>query len=218
MTENQFNIIKNLIENADCSQINLIEAQNNDGRLTSAFSENIIINFLKQLFIKNNMNISIKESPIRHWHDITLHLDNKEIIPVNIKITTGDQADNINSKKGMFYALTGLWPDDIKGLHTNSGFNKLLLENYNPNNSKDYYFIVFFKNERTFLFSSLKRLVSLVPNGNNLPFQCKWKNNLVNTNRTTKEQCDYILNTYIDSFIKKASGLDFLLEWREKNG
>lgn len=40
-------------------------------------------------------------------------------------------------------------------------------------NNKDYYFLVINKtNNADIFFNSLKMLYELIPNGNNLPFQC----------------------------------------------
>lgn len=218
MTNERFNLLKNTIEKASFSNQDLIQSFNGDGRLTSAISESLIIDFLRDLFIKNNISITIEVAPIRHWYDFLIKFEDGESIPVNLKITTGNQADNISSRKGMFYALTGISPDKIRGLERHVSFNEQLLKNYNPYNHKDYFFVIYFKDTETFLFTSLKRIETLTPNGSNLPFQCKWKNNLIYTQRDEKEQSEYILNTFIDSFIKKASGLNILLKWRDENG
>ena len=218
MTIEKFNLIKEIIETAFFSNTNLIQAKNKDGRLTSANSEDNVISFLKTLFNENNIDAIIQDAPApRWWYDCLIIFDNGEKIPVNVKITEGNQADNVSSKKGMFYALTGLWPENIKGLNQWASFNEILLKNYNPNLDTDYYFIIYFKDNETFLFTSLKHIETLVPNGNNLPFQCKWKDADIYTSRSIKEQSYYILNTFIDSFIKKQSGLDVLLKWRNEN-
>lgn len=217
MLNNDFMMLKNCIEKAVFSNQDLITANNGDGRLTSAISENTVITFFQDFFEKNNTPAKIVPAPTtRCWYDCLIQLNNGEKIPVNIKITTGNQADNISSKQGMFFALTGIWPESVRGLNHWDTFNQKLLENYNPHNNKDYYFIIYFKEEEKFFFSSLKRINVLTPNGSNLPFQCKWKNNLTYTQRLDQEQGLYILNTFIDSFIKKANGLDILLQWREE--
>lgn len=218
MTKEKFNLIKNIIEITSFSNKNLIEAKNGDGRLTSANSEDNVITFLKELFYNNNISAIIEDAPApRWWYDFLIIFDDGEKIPVNLKITEGNQADNVSSKKGMFYALTGIWPENIKGLNKWSSFNEELLKNYNPATDADYYFVIYFKDNENFLFTSLKHIETLVPNGNNLPFQCKWKNANIYTLRNIEEQSNYILNTFIDSFIKKQSGLDVLLKWREKH-
>ena len=108
MTNERFNLLKNTIEKASFSNQDLIQSFNGDGRLTSAISESLIIDFLRDLFIKNNISITIEVAPIRHWYDFLIKFEDGESIPVNLKITTGNQADNISSRKGMFYAFKKL--------------------------------------------------------------------------------------------------------------
>lgn len=218
MNNKMFNLLKETIETTSFSNQNLIQSFNGDGRLTSAISEDLVINFLQNLFIQKNIPATIEVAPMRYWYDFLIKFKDDENIPVNLKITTGNQADNISSRKGMFYALTGLSPNKVSGLERHASFNEQLLKNYNPESHTDYYFIIYFKDKENFLFTSLKRIETLIPNGSNLPFQCKWKNNFIYTKRNEKEQSDYILNTFIDSFIKKANGLNILLEWRNKHG
>lgn len=218
MNNKMFNLLKETIETTSFSNQNLIQSFNGDGRLTSAISEDLVINFLQNLFIQKNIPATIEVAPMRYWYDFLIKFKDGENIPVNLKITTGNQADNISSRKGMFYALTGLSPNKVSGLERHASFNEQLLKNYNPESHTDYYFIIYFKDKENFLFTSLKRIETLIPNGSNLPFQCKWKNNFIYTKRNEKEQSDYILNTFIDSFIKKANGLNILLEWRNKYG
>lgn len=218
MNNKMFNLLKETIETTSFSNQNLIQSFNGDGRLTSAISEDLVINFLQNLFIQKNIPATIEVAPMRYWYDFLIKFKDGENIPVNLKITTGNQADNISSRKGMFYALTGLSPNKVSGLERHASFNEQLLKNYNPESHTDYYFIIYFKDKENFLFTSLKRIETLIPNGSNLPFQCKWKNNFIYTKRNEKEQSDYILNTFIDSFIKKANGLNILLEWRNKHG
>lgn len=216
MNETQFEYLKNIIENKlHFSKSNLINAENGDGRLTSALSEENLIQYIKNYFENNNLSIQVQPSKVRHWYDLLFILEDGEKVPVNIKMTDGNTADNISSKQGMFYTLTGLWPDDVSGLNRWISFNEQLRDNYNFNTDADYYMIVFFKNTEQFLFTSLKRIQKLVPNGSNLPFQCKWTDNYIYSTRSPEEQCDYILNTFINSFLKKQSGLDILINWRK---
>lgn len=81
----------------------------------------------------------------------------------------------------------------------------------------DYYFIVCFKNSGELLFTSLKHIQTLVPNGNNLPFQCNWGHNRNLTNRSSEEQRKYIMDMFIDSYVKRTPALDLLIQWRDTN-
>lgn len=182
-----------------------------DGRLDSALSEGIIINHLKNIL----PNINIIEGPARYWYDIAIEQDG-EFFPINIKITSGTSADNISSKKGMYYTLTGIRPEQEKGLDKWETFIHNLITNYKQTDA-DYYFVVCFKDSGELLFTSLKRLNTLVPNGNNLPFQCNWGQNRSYTERTEDCQMRYILDSFISSYTKRTPGLDMLIQWRNEN-
>lgn len=208
----EYNYLKKKIEESKLSFKKLNTSTTGDGRMASAESEIVVIHHLEELF-KNIEGAKVSgASKARCWYDVLIEFNGKTY-PINIKITSGVGADNVSSKMGMFYSLTGLNPENVKGLNQWESFNKKLLENFCVND-KDYYFIVYFEKEEEFLFTSLKRLDTLTPNGNNLPFQCKWINNKLPTKRSIEEQSIYILNTFIESFAKKISGLDILLKWR----
>lgn len=204
-----FEEIKNIIENG---LITFETSKNHsDGRINSIEDEDSIVEYIKGLFPPEN----IVEAPPRFWYDICLKFDNN-IFPINIKSTMGTTADNISSKEGLYYALTGRDPKEDK-VNNFEPFNNKITKYYNPTCKEDYYFCIFLKEKRKFFFSSLKRIPVVVPNGNNLPFQCKWdQENLKYSERNLKEQGEYLMEAYISSFIKRARGLDILLGWREK--
>lgn len=182
-----------------------------DGRLDSALSEGVVIDHLKSILPDTN----IIEAPARYWYDVAIQEDGK-FFPINIKITSGNSADNVSSKKGMYYALTGIRPEEEKGLDKWETFIQKLTSNYRVSDA-DYYFIVCFKDTGELLFTSLKHLETLVPNGNNLPFQCNWGQNKRPTTRSHEEQLHYIMDTFISSYIKRSPGLDLLVQWRSEN-
>ena len=182
-----------------------------DGRLDSALSEQVVINHLKSIL----PNTNIIEAPARYWYDIAIQEEEK-FFPINIKITNGTSADNVSSKKGMYYALTGIRPEEEKGLDKWETFIQKLTHNYRASDA-DYYFIVCFKDTGELLFTSLKHLETLVANGNNLPFQCNWSHNKHSTTRSQDEQLHYIMDTFISSYIKRRPGLDLLVQWRSEN-
>lgn len=203
-----FEDLKKYFENFTVTANTLYE----DGRINSINDEESIL-----VLIKTNppKGYTVLNAPPRYWYDFAL-VNNTEFYPINIKSTSGHSADNISSKEGMYYALTGRDPKKDK-ITTFENFNKKIIEYYKEDITADYFFLVFLKNQGSLFFTSLKRLETIVSNGNNLPFQCKWENNLNYTERSCPEQSKYILNTYIDSFMKRTPGLDYLLNWREAN-
>lgn len=210
-----FDFLKSEIEDSFISADNLKHSSTGDGRLDSAESEIVVVEHLKELFADSVVTIKVAPRP-RYWYDVLLELNGKSY-PVNVKITSGAQADNVSSKEGLFYTLTGMWPEKVSGLNRWNSYNTLLTENLNFNTDGDYYFVVYFKEEGTFLFTSLKHIDTLVANGNNLPFQCKWGNNYEFTSRTTEEQCQYLMDIYFDSWIKKVGGFEPLMNWKTRN-
>lgn len=202
-----FNELKEIFENYKYN-FNLT-LENDDGRLNSAINESKVIAEINTIFNSEN----IIYAKVREWYDIALQFENN-FYPINIKISEGNSADNISSKKGLFYCLTGILPNDKRLSNINhwANYNKELNKFLDWNSKSDYYFLIIFKDTKQVLFTSLKHISELVPNGNNLPFQCKWKNNIKMTDRSEKEQILYIINTYIQSFKKKLAGLDELLQ------
>ena len=208
-----FEQIKETIEESFLSNLNLIHSTTGDGRLDSAESEDTVIQHLQELF--QDSDICVEKAPARYWYDIAFKCE-EQTYYANIKITSGTQADNISSKLGLFYALTGILPTDVKDVNLNhwGPYNRKLLANLNYNCDADYYFIVYFKDSESFLVTSLKRIQTLTPNGSNLPFQCKWSENDVFSTRTSEEQSKYLMDTYYDSCLKKVAGFEPLIKWR----
>lgn len=175
-----------------------LSSRSNDGRVNSIANEDEILESLNQ----SPFGGIINNPPIREWHDFSLRTPDGEIY-INIKVSdlNNSAADNLSSKKGMGYALTGLTnlPDKWES------FNEIVSQNIRS--GYDYYFLVVNKNDSTDIFwTSLKRIKRLQPNGNNLPFQCNWAANREWADRTEEEAIEYILNVYLQSWDKKISG------------
>ena len=204
-----FDKIKEIIENSNFDG-QLIETSS-DGRINSALSEDIIYNHVKNIL---GADYQLEKMIDRYWYDMSIKYKD-EFFPINIKISTGDSADNASSKKGLFYAMTGIMPENIKGIHTWVTFNKELLNNFNYNTNADYYYLVYFKNDNKFLFTSLKRLNKVVVNSNNLPFQIKWKDNLEYTERSVKEQCLYLVKQFIVGYKQQLKGIEYLNQFEQ---
>jgi len=125
----------------------------NDGRINSCMDEDKIIKLLISEFKDR-----IIKPKFRMWYDILLFDYLYGWIPVNIKSTTMLTSDNTGNLTMCVYAYT----------------NQIL----DINTKKDYYFIVFNKNDSNdIIINSLKGLNILTPNINNLPFQICWNKN-----------------------------------------
>jgi hypothetical protein len=175
-------------------------AQFADGRINASANESEALKVIKRRF-----NISIPRS--RNWFDFSIE-DAGEFYPINIKITDTTHADNLSCKLGIYYALTGIMPDFCNEIDWLAYFEKLS-QNMATNCERDYYFLVINKQNSTDVFvNALKGLYSLQPNGNNLPFQCRWQHNRSYRARSFQEARDFILSHFSKS-IKLRSEIYF---------
>ena len=175
-------------------QIFIFSNLNDDGRINSCIDEDNIIILLIEKF-----GNKIKKPKIRMWYDILAYDYIYGWIPINIKTTTTKTSDNTGNLAMCVYSYT----DEILDLNKSyeNGkmsiilFDKLKNKNYNKINKKDYYFIVLNKTDSSdIIINSVKGLLILTSNNNNLPFQICWDKNR-----------DYIyenINTKINLFIK----------------
>lgn len=167
-----------------------------DGRINASFNELEVINLIQTKF-------KIDVPKIRSWYDFSIEENNK-FYPVNIKITDTKHPDNLNCKLGIYFALTGLIPDFPNEINWLNFFEKLS-DNLGKNQNNDYYFLVINKEETSDVFiNSLKGLKSLQPNGNNLPFQCKWKENKKFVSRSFENSKNFLLKNFGSSIKLRA--------------
>ncbi len=172
-----------------------LSKQSRDGRINSAFNEDEIFKCLETNFAINRPNM-------RDWVDFSFE-ENNIFYPVNIKVSTTKTTDNLNCKLGIYYALTGKIPPFGNGVSWDCYF-KSLKENIQQN-SKDYYFLIINKDNSSDVFAtSLKNLESILPNGNNLPFQAKWDNNRKLINRDFESAKAFLLGTFEESLKLRA--------------
>lgn len=193
----QTNPLDEIVEFLQRNPLTLETKNITDGRIGSIINEREV---LKQL---QTHYPYVQVTKPRDWYDFKIQNpycpDNK--IFVNIKITNLDKpsTDNISAKQGMGYALTGIenMPSDYREFHNCLETQKKL--------GFDYYFLIINKNNTSDCFwTSLKKIETLIPNGNNLPFQCNWAKNRQRTNRDESEAIRYILSIYYESWNKRV--------------
>ncbi len=175
-----------------------------DGRINSAINEKNILSV-----IKSKYSNSIKISKMREWFDFAIEYDDY-FYPVNVKITDTTHADNLNCKLGIYYVLCGKMPpfdNEVSWITYFERLNSDIREN-----DKDYYFLVINKNQPKDIFvNGLKTLATLQPNGNNLPFQCKWNINREPIERNFEEAKEFLLSNFGNS-IKQRSEIYFIFK------
>lgn len=177
-----------------------LSSQFPDGRLNAAINENEILNELELRF-------DFVRPRARAWYDMAIERG-RRFYPINIKVTDTTHADNLNCKLGIYYALTGLkpaFPNEIDWL----AFFEKLRSDFGTDEHRDYYFLIVNKQNPADTFcTTLKGLQALQPNGNNLPFQCKWNANRQVKKRSFDEASRFILQTFGES-VKLRSSIYF---------
>ncbi|EJB84212.1 hypothetical protein [Helicobacter pylori] len=166
-----------------------------DGCLNPSVNEEEILNTIKDYF-------PIQLPKAREWWDFSFE-ENDIFYPVNI--TTTKTADNLNGKLGIYYALCGLLPEFNNEIAWEKYFQELH-KDLGKNTNRDYYFLIINKNDPKDIFiNSLKGIQTLQPNGNNLPFQCKWDNNREIAQRNFTESKNSILSALAKSVTLRAN-------------
>ena len=158
-----------------------------DGRKDSDDNECLVIDEAERLVSRGRLRgfgkIDFIRGGPRAWYDFAFRLSDAGrsfFAPVNVKISSFKGADNISAKLGIYYALTGLHPTCAPGVSWPDFFT-LLEDHIGAGPDADYYFLVVEKSEESagrIFTQSLRRLRRIVPNGNNVPFQCNWAQNL----------------------------------------
>ena len=150
-----------------------ISSLTEDGRTNSVIDERVIIDIL----LKSKFKDDIKVPKIRSWCDLLI-----QNMPVNIKSTTTQTADNVGNLSLCVHAYTDYVLDFNKSYNNGTLskilFSKIQNKEYNTDANKDYYFIVINKcNPKNIIVNSILGLTKPTPNINNLPFQIKWSDN-----------------------------------------
>jgi hypothetical protein len=181
----------------------LFETSHTDGRVNSSISEKYVLSVLEQHF-----EITLPRH--REWFDFKY-----QNIPINIKITDlskKNQADNLNCKLGIYHSFTN---DKEMKLHNEISWNlliKKLFDNFEETENDYYFLIINKKNPEDCFFNSLKKIQTLIPNGNNLPFQCQWEKNRIPFERTFEESKTYIFSMLEKSLELRASPYQTFLD------
>ena len=115
-----------------------------------------------------------------------------------------DKGISFSCKLWIYYALTWNLPNFPNETPREKFLSKL--KDDLKDNDSDYYFLVINKkNLSDIILTSLKWLESLVPNWNNLPFQCTRNNNRNYIKRNFDSVKSFILTTFWDSIQKRAN-------------
>ncbi|AWX42869.1 Uncharacterised protein [Metamycoplasma cloacale] len=208
--EDYDSVLTELIENVWKNEIIKFSKINEDGRINSTINEeeaiNILLSKYQDIKIFKDWELIIERQPKpRYWYDILIHnRDNTFYCPINIKISNLNRntADNLNSKEGLYFSLTGKIEE--KTPNTWGKYFELLAKNFTEHDS-DYFFIIINKNNTSDIFyNSLRRIPHLTSNGNNPPFQCVWSKNRNIEIRTYEESKNYLMSVLYATVLKRA--------------
>lgn len=198
-----------IVDELTNNQLQLLP-QLDDGRFNSITNEKQISQFLLNNANLNNFlkqrQLKIIATKPREWFDVAI-IGSNCFYPINIKSTNlkPKQNDNLNCKLGIYYALTGKKPTFANEINWKDFFN-LLFDHLHSNN-QDYYFLIVGKNNPpTVFWTSLKQLQTLVPSGNNLPFQASWFENQIRMTRDFTSAKDFLI-THLEASIKKRAAI-----------
>jgi hypothetical protein len=156
----------------------ILSQETDDGRNDSVNDEKIVIDKLIDEFGEER----IRTPPPRFWYDILIKDLHFGWIPVNIKSSKCQSADNCGNLAICVYSYTNEQMDLGKqynnGIMSTALLNKIKTNGYNYNIKRDYYFLVINKQDTSdIIINSCKGLSSLTSNNHNLPFQINWGNN-----------------------------------------
>lgn len=179
--------------------------QRPDGRDASKESEKRVIEAVKLYVLQNPTAgpyvvefVPAGENETRHWFDFALRflgLGENYLAPSNVKISCFAKADNVGSKLGLLYALSGQEPTHLS--ISWDKFHEAVADAVSTYKNADYYFLLIEKTGATsgrIVANSLRRLAKVVPNGSNLPFQCRWSDNLTPVERSIQDARRFLLS------------------------
>lgn len=181
-----------------------------DGRVDSQKSEaeitkTLALQFRTDQYFRDN-GLSFEPAPARHWYDFRVRGPNELFLPVNVKISSFRGSDNLSSKEGLFYAMTGVDPKKVPhaknpkrpwGINSWEPYCAAMAHHFGANKSADYYFLVINKRDVGNVFwTSLRQMATLDPNGSNLPYQANWAKNMQRVERTWEESAAFLMGVF----------------------
>jgi hypothetical protein len=193
-----------------------------DGREDSQKSERRItqtlaLQFEADQFFADN-GLIFEPSPARYWYDFLVEGEDGTWLPVNVKISGFGGSDNLASKEGLFYAMTGVDPKKVPhrtnpkqtwGINSWEPYCEAMAHYFGASKGADYYFLVINKTDIGHVFwTSLRHMAALDPNGNNLPYQAHWARNTQRVERTWEESAQFLMGVFREALVLRARVLN----------
>lgn len=197
--------------------IKLVYTGKGNYRKDSAENEKLIGNSLRGFSLGHPMfaggEFTFEVTTNGTWYDFLVKSADESVwMPINLKVSSLKGNDNLSSKEGLFYALTGVRPEGGMIRNWDLFCQNMATHVKREGCSADYYYLVVEKLKdgaagRVF-WTSLLELHRVTPNGSNPPFQCKWKENMDRRDWTREEAVDYLLDIIGETFVLRAKALD----------
>ena len=134
-----------------------------------------------------------------------LFADFKLFNPFNWKSTTTTTADNCSAKLSILYSFCEIDEKDLPKYQQWQKFWAKVNEytDYTAEQFEEiyrpYYFLIQNKKTKKVFINELSTLTKLTPNGNNLPFQIKWNDNMIPKNQNKREAFIQLLTVLDES-------------------
>lgn len=202
-------IIQLVLDGADGRE----DSQKSERRIT----QTLALQFEADQYFADN-GLTFKPSPARYWYDFLVEGEDRFWLPVNVKISGFGGSDNLASKEGLFYAMTGVdpkkvpnptRPTQIWGINAWEPYCDAMAHYFGTNKDADYYFLVINKTEVGHVFwTSLRHMAALDPNGNNLPYQAHWARNTQRIERTWEESAEFLMGVFRQALVLRARVLN----------
>lgn len=194
--------------------ITLVTYGRGQARRESTENEEIIGNSLRAFaaghpWFQGDLKFSVATNGA--WYDFLVEsTDGTLWVPINLKVSNLQGNDNVASKAGLFYAMTGVRPTNSTIRNWDVFCENLATNLQRENCASDYYFLVVEKSAagvgRVF-WTSLLQLKTVNPNGSNPPFQACWNQNMEPSSRARSEAVDYLLDVVGQTFVLRAKAL-----------
>lgn len=215
--------IQNHLAEALSQGIITLDRGGHDGREDSSKNERLItqtlaLQFRSDSFFRRN-HLTIESGPARFWYDFQVFSNDGAVrLPVNVKISSCGSADNLSSKEGLFYAMTGIDPKAVPhpdkpkrkwGINSWEPYCEAMAHYLGANKSADYYFLVVHKDNLGDVFwTSLRQMQKLEPNGNNLPYQADWNKNRIRVKRSWNASATFLMGVFREALVLRARVID----------
>lgn len=200
----------NIIPATMIEVVNYLKEQNlvltktaTDHRVDSATSESQVVSQIQNANTWTVYSPNLSGMTNRAWYDVKI-----DGYYCDIKISTTKSADNTNAKMHVYYLLTGQDPAENRVPPQDKKIFKLMKENENIDEERDFYYLVVNKDDLDDIFVvSLKSIAKLNPAANNMPFQAKWDDCRVPVHRTWSEARHFLLGKWAESIKRKLNTL-----------